>query len=139
MHLSIGELSRRAQVKVPTIRYYEQIGLIPEPVRTEGQQRRYPDSEVSRLNFIRHARELGFGVDDIRELLKLAAQPDQSCHEADSIVRRNLDAVERRLAQLAALRDELARMVHECQHGRICECRVIEVLANHNLCAIDQH
>ncbi|MBA1158868.1 MerR family transcriptional regulator [Microvirga mediterraneensis] len=139
MDLTIGELSRRTQVKVPTIRYYEQIGLLPEPVRTEGQQRRYPENEVKRLNFIRHARELGFGVEDIRELLDLAARPNQPCHEADSIARRNLEAVDRRLAQLGALRHELARMVEECQHGRICECRVIEVLADHTHCSHDHH
>ncbi|MBJ6126976.1 MerR family transcriptional regulator [Microvirga splendida] len=139
MDLTIGELSRRTQVKVPTIRYYEQIGLLPQPVRTEGQQRRYQEDEVNRLNFIRHARELGFGVEDIRELLDLAARPNQPCHQADSIARRNLEAVDRRLAQLGALRQELARMVHECQHGRICECRVIEVLADHTQCHHDQH
>ena len=139
MDLTIGELSRRTQVKVPTIRYYEQIGLLPQPVRTEGQQRRYQEDEVNRLNFIRHARELGFGVEDIRELLDLAARPNQPCHQADSIARRNLEAVDRRLAQLGALRQELARMVHECQHGRICECRVIEVLADHAQCHHDQH
>lgn len=139
MDLTIGELSRRTQVKVPTIRYYEQIGLLPQPVRTEGQQRRYREDEVNRLNFIRHARELGFGVEDIRELLDLAARPNQPCHQADSIARRNLEAVDRRLAQLGALRQELARMVHECQHGRICECRVIEVLADHAQCHHDQH
>jgi len=130
MNFTIGELSRRTQVKVPTIRYYEQIGLLAEPLRTEGQQRRYGLAEVKRLNFIRHARELGFSIEDIRDLLNLAARPNQPCHDADSIARRNLEAIERRISQLSALRRELARMVDECQHGRICECRVIEVLAD---------
>ncbi|QRM35259.1 helix-turn-helix domain-containing protein [Microvirga sp. VF16] len=139
MNLTIGELSRRTQVKIPTVRYYEQIGLLPQPARTDGQQRRYQQDEVNRLNFIRHARELGFGVEDIRELLDLSARPNQPCHQADSIARRNLEAVDRRLAQLSALRRELARMVEECQHGRICECRVIEVLADHAQCRHDEH
>ena len=69
MNLTIGELSRQAEVKIPTIRYYEQIGLMAEPVRTEGQQRRYGFNDVRRLNFIRHARELGFEVEAIRQLL----------------------------------------------------------------------
>ena len=79
MDLAIGELSRRTGVKVPTIRYYEQIGLLSQPARTEGQQRRYGRNDVDRLNFIRHARELGFEVGAIRELLSLAQQSDKSC------------------------------------------------------------
>src|SRR3954447_18184242 len=69
--LSIGELGQRTGVKVPTIRYYEQIGLLPPPPRTEGQQRRYSEGAAARLNFIRHARDLGFEVEAIRELLAI--------------------------------------------------------------------
>ena len=75
MNLAIGDLSRLAEVKVPTIRYYEQIGLLPAPVRTEGKQRRYGAPAVKRLNFIRHARELGFEIEDIRQLLALSEEP----------------------------------------------------------------
>lgn len=137
MNLAIGDLSRHAWVKVPTIRYYEQIGLLPVPARTDGKQRRYGIDEVKRLNFIRHARELGFDIDDIRELLNLTAEPQQSCHQADSIARRHLDEVNRRLAQLKLLRKELARMVGECGHGRICECRIVEIIADHSQCLHD--
>ena len=139
MAFSIGELARRADVKVPTIRYYEQIGLMPETLRTTGQQRRYGSAAVTRLAFIRHARELGFEVDDIRELLSLTAQPNRSCHEADSIASRHLQEVERRIARLDALRVELQRMVDECGHGRVCDCRVIQVLADHGQCAHHRH
>lgn len=137
MDIPIGELSRRTQVKVPTIRYYEQIGLLPEPARTEGQQRRYGSAEVMRLNFIRHARELGFEVEDIRELLALSADPERPCADADAIARRHLIAVKRRIARLKALRAELERMVEDCRHGRIGDCRVIEVLADHRQCRRD--
>jgi len=137
--LSIGELSRRTAVKVPTIRYYEQVGLMPVPPRTEGRQRRYGAAEVSRLNFIRHARELGFEVEAIRELLALSERPDQSCAEADEIARRHMVEVERRIAQLTALRAELHRMVAEGSHGRVGECRVIQVLADHDQCAHGRH
>ena len=137
--MSIGELSRRTAVKVPTIRYYEQVGLMPAPPRTEGQQRRYGQPEVSRLNFIRHARELGFEVEAIRELLAMSGNPDQSCAEADAIARRHLAEVERRIAQLTALRTELQRMVTECSHGRVGECRVIQVLGDHGECAHERH
>ena len=133
MDVSIGELSRRTGVKVPTIRYYEQVGLMPAPPRTEGKQRRYGPAAVDRLNFIRHARELGFEVDAIRELLAMSAQPDRSCAEVDQITRRHLSEVDRRIAHLTALRAELQRMVDACGHGRVCECRVIETLANHGL------
>jgi DNA-binding transcriptional MerR regulator len=137
MNLPIGELATRTGVKVPTIRYYEQIGLLPEPPRTEGGQRRYGKDELERLNFIRHARELGFEIGDIRELLTMNAVPQASCHQADSIARAHLDAVERRIASLTTLRTELARMVEECGHGRVCDCRIIEVLADHSQCATD--
>ena len=137
--LSIGEVSRRTSVKVPTIRYYEQVGLMPSPPRTEGKQRRYSAAEVSRLNFIRHARELGFEVEAIRELLALSEKPDQSCVEADRIARRHMIEVERRIAQLTALRTELQRMVDECSHGHVGECRVIQVLADHAQCEHEHH
>lgn len=135
MSFSIGELSRRTGVKVPTIRFYEQIGLISAPPRTEGNQRRYGRMEVDRLNFIRHGRELGFEVDDIRDLLAMTEEPQASCHEADSIARNHLRKVERRIASLEALRGELARMVRECGHGRVCDCKIIEAVADHALCA----
>jgi DNA-binding transcriptional MerR regulator len=134
MDVPIGELSRRTGVKVPTVRYYEQVGLMPAPPRTAGKQRRYGPAEVDRLNFIRHARELGFEVGAIRELLAMSAQPDRSCAEVDQIARRHLSEVDRRIAHLTALRAELQRMVDACGHGRVCECRVIEVLADHSRC-----
>jgi len=127
--LAIGELSRRTGVRVPTIRYYETIGLLAAPARSDGHQRRYAGADVERLAFIRHARDLGFGIADIRELLALSAEPQASCHRADGIVLKHLAGVERRLAQLATLQAELARMIDECGHGRVCECRVIEALA----------
>ena len=139
MEISIGELSRRSQVKVPTIRFYEQIGLLPEPPRTEGKQRRYDEHAVRRLNFIRHARELGFEVDTIRELLDLSTQPDRSCEDADRIARHHLEEVDRRISRLIALRGELTRMIGECGHGRVAECRVIQVLADHDLCEAERH
>ena len=139
MNLPIGDLSRRTEVKVPTIRYYEQIGLLPPPVRTEGKQRRYGASEVRRLNFIRHARELGFEIEDIRQLLALSEEPQESCHQADSIARRHLDEIDLRIGRLEALRTELQRMVGECGHGRVCECRIIEVIADHTQCEHETH
>ncbi|GLS45865.1 MerR family transcriptional regulator [Methylobacterium brachythecii] len=139
MDIAIGELSRRTGVKVPTIRYYEQVGLMPVPPRTAGSQRRYSSAEVSRLNFIRHSRELGFEVDAIRELLTMNAHPDRSCADVDRIARRHLAEVERRIERLAALRGELNRMLSDCGQGRVGECRVIAVLSDHGQCDDDGH
>jgi len=138
MSLTIGELSRQTQVKVPTIRYYEQIGLLAEPMRTEGQQRRYRSEDVRRLNFIRHARELGFEVEAIRQLLDLTEVPDRSCGEVHDITRLHLEEVKDKIARLTALRDELEAMV-ACDHRKVSECRIIEVLADHEKCRHSAH
>jgi DNA-binding transcriptional MerR regulator len=84
-------------VKVPTIRYYEQIGLFPAPPRTEGNRRTFDAADLRRLAFIRHARELGFKIDAVRALLALQDRPDQSCAAADEIARTRLADVEQRL------------------------------------------
>lgn len=129
MDYAIGEVSRQTGIKVPTIRYYENVGLLASPARTAGKQRRYGAVDVARLNFIRHARDLGFEISDIRELLSLSAEPEQSCKEVDAIARRHLADVDRRISQLTTLRTELRRMVEECRQGRVRECRVIEALS----------
>tara|TARA_R110002124_G_scaffold127318_1_gene287217 strand:- start:1301 stop:1729 length:429 start_codon:yes stop_codon:yes gene_type:complete len=135
--LMIGTLARRTGTKVQTIRYYEQIGLMPEPGRTAGGQRRYGEAELDRLAFIRHARQLGFTLETIRELLDLSDHPGKSCQEADQIARRQLRQVEQRMARLEALRTELERMVHECSGGNTADCRVLEVLRDHSECLTD--
>jgi len=137
VNIPIGELAKRTGVKVPTIRFYEQIGLLAAPPRTDGNQRRYGKAEIDRLNFVRHARELGFEVEDIRELLSMSSEPQASCHHVDSIAKNHLFEIERRIASLLALKGELNRMINECDRGRICDCRIIEALADHSLCATD--
>jgi DNA-binding transcriptional MerR regulator len=125
----IGEAAQKTGVKIPTIRYYEQIELLPAPVRTDGNRRLYQETELRRLSFIRHARELGFDLEAIRALLSLQDHPEQSCASADAIARTRLAEVRQRIARLKALEDELTRMIDECARGRIAECRVIETLA----------
>lgn len=136
---AIGALARQTGTKVQTIRYYEQIGVMPEPVRTEGGQRRYGQAHLDRLAFIRHSRELGFSLNQIRSLLDLSDRPDRTCQEADRIAKENLRAVRRRIQSLRALEEELERMVVECDGGRVCDCRVIEVLSDHGKCLHDAH
>ena len=132
--LTIGTLSRKTGTKVQTVRYYEQIGLLREPDRTVGGQRRYEEADLDRLAFIRHARQLGFPLDAIRELLDLSDHPHQSCVDADSIARRQLKLVEQRLLRLQALKTELKRMIAECSGDRTADCRVLEVLRDHSEC-----
>lgn len=137
--LSIGEMARQTGSKVQTIRYYEQIGLMPEPARTSGQQRRYGPRHVQRLSFIRHSRELGFTLDAIRALLELADHPERPCATADRIAEDRLRDVESRIARLQSLKVELERMVVQCRGGSIADCRVIEVLADHGKCVTHEH
>ena len=130
--LTIGALAKRAATKVQTIRFYEQEGLMPSPARSEGGQRRYSKAHADRLAFIRHARELGFPLDAIRQLLKLVDKPDQPCEQVDRVASDVLADVEAKIARLETLRGELRRMVRQCRHGRVSECRVIKVLADHS-------
>lgn len=127
---AIGELARRTGTTVEAIRWYERNGILPVPMRTSGGHRSYAQKHLDRLAFVRHSRELGFTLDDVRELLRLADDPDRPCAEADTIAREHLAAVRSRIARLQALEAELARMVDACGHGRIAECNVIEVLAD---------
>lgn len=129
--LSIGKLSAATGVKVPTIRYYEQVGLLPQAERSAGNQRLYDMKTQERLNFIRHARELGFPLEDVRELLSLSDRPDIACAAADVIARRQLLSVKERITRLQALQQELERMVSQCAQGTISDCKVIEVLSSH--------
>ena len=134
---SIGTLAKRTGTKVQTIRYYEQIGLMPEPGRTDGGQRRYGDVELDRLSFIRHSRQLGFSLGAIRELLDLSDSPERSCAQVDAVAQKQLREVEARIARLEALRVELRRMISECNADRVADCRILEVLRDHEECLSD--
>ena len=137
--VSIGEASRSCGVKVPTIRYYEQIGLLPAPPRTESNRRTFHAGDLRRLAFIRHARELGFEIEAIRTLLILQDDPHQPCGTADAIARARLAEVEQRIGSLNALKAELGVMIESCGHGKVADCRVIEVLADHSQCTRPNH
>lgn len=129
--LPIGTLAERTGCKVQTIRWYEQTGLLPPPIRSAGNQRRYGTAHLKRLAFIRHARELGFPLEQIRELLALSDEPDRSCEEAHAIASAHREAVRSRITRLAALERELDRMIAACDADRAADCRIIEVLADH--------
>lgn len=127
---SIGEASRAAGVKAPTIRYYEQIGLLPSARRTEGNRRAFTEEDVGRLSFIRHARELGFEVEAIKTLISLQDNPNQSCEAADKVAREHLADIKKRVGKLNALKDELERMISQCASGSVGECRVLQILSD---------
>lgn len=135
--LRIGDLARATSTKVETIRYYEQIGLLPAPSRTGGNFRAYNPEHLARLSFIRRARDLGFTLDKVRELLSLSDQKRRSCEMVDAIARQHLADVDRRIADLKALRTELDSIINRCSCGTIAECRIIEALApaSHNITA----
>jgi len=131
---SIGELASETGVKVPTIRYYEGIGLLAAPPRTEGNQRRYDATALERLRFIAHARAMGFPMEELRVLLRIAGHRDAPCEDIDALVRGRLTEVEDRIRRLTALRTELTGMLQSHQHGTVADCRVVEVLSDHDHC-----
>ena len=137
---SIGEMSKRTEVKVPTIRYYEEVGLLPAAERTEGNQRRYNEAGLERLSFIKHARELGFSIEAISALIELQNHPDQSCQAASDIAGAQLADVRQKIKKLRSLEKELKRISEGCNGtGTSAECYVLASLADHSLCGTNKH
>ncbi|MQW58664.1 MerR family transcriptional regulator [Sinorhizobium meliloti] len=135
--LTIGDLAKSTGVKVPTIRYYEQMGLLTHTERSEGNQRRYSRREQERLSFIKHARELGLTIEAIRELIDLSEHPELPCADADRIAAEQLQVVRDKIARLRKLETELERITTHCHGSQIRDCYVIQALANHELCQTD--
>ncbi|PRX37035.1 MerR family transcriptional regulator, mercuric resistance operon regulatory protein [Meinhardsimonia xiamenensis] len=125
---SIGALSRATGVKVETIRYYERIGIMPEPGRTAGGNRQYTHEHLKRLSFIRRCRALGFPVAEIRALLSMVDSRDVTCGEVHAIVTHQLAEVRRRLADLARLEADLSAMAAQCAQGDVPACPIIDTL-----------
>lgn len=127
----IGALAERTGVTAETIRYYERVGVLPQPVRGNAGYRRYGPADVERLSFVRRARDLGFSLDEVRELLSLADEPDRPCAEVDQLARAHLAQVEAKIAQLAALRAELVRVIGACRGGvAVSDCRILHALSD---------
>jgi len=136
---TIGHLSKATGCKVQTIRYYEEIGLLPIALRNAGNQRIYEESDIDRLSFILHARDLGFSIISIRDLLSLTEIPNQSCATADKIAKSQLKNIVHRIHRLTALKIEMKRMISGCRQGTVDRCNVIGVLKNHDLCLAEKH
>jgi DNA-binding transcriptional MerR regulator len=112
--LKIGALATATGTTTPTIRFYEEIGLLPAATRQTGGQRRYGIEDVKRLTFIRRCRDFGFPVEQVRELVNLIQDSSRSCTEVRDIAHAHLDAVRRKLAELRALERDIARFVERC-------------------------
>lgn len=136
---TIGALSKATGVKVTTIRYYESIGLLPEPARSGSGQRVYDASGFERLEFIRHARDLGFSMETIRDLINLQTDPSDDCSVVDQLARQHLDGVQIRIRQLQTLENELKHMIKQCRGGKIDNCSILGSLKNHENCLEDAH
>ena len=128
--ISIGDLAKGTGTKVVTVRYYEQIGLLPAPSRTAGNYRTYSNEDMRRLRFIRRCRDLGFTLDQIRDLLRLSSQKDEECADVDRITAQHLIEIEQKLSDLKRLAKELRRLNNCCQgNGIIADCRILEALS----------
>ncbi len=114
MALKIGELAAKTGASPPTIRYYEQIGLLPPAHRIEGKQRRYDDGDVKRLTFVRRCREMGFPIEQVRTLANLMQDPERSCVEARDMGASQLAAVRAKLVELRELEQTMSEFVERC-------------------------
>lgn len=130
--LSIGKLSTRAAVNIETVRYYERVGLLPSPPRTEGGHRLYAEAHVKRLTFVRRARELGFTLEEIRALLGLADERPTSCARARSLATKHLGDVRDKIADLRRMERVLTQTVALCEDGDRPECPLLEALFREN-------
>ena len=128
MALTIGEMGKATNTKIETIRYYERIGLLPKPARTSSNYRDYGQAELGRLSFIRRSRDLGFSLDQVRALLGLSDDKSCDCAGIDRIASQHLVEVDRKIADLQALRRELKAVIDSCDGGTVAECRIIEAL-----------
>ncbi|MBD9485323.1 MerR family DNA-binding protein [Pseudomonas sp. PDM14] len=131
--LTIGALSRDSGVNLETIRFYERSGLLPAPARSASGYRHYEEVDVRRLRFIRRGRELGFSLDEIRNLLDLAAHPQSPCDAADRMAREHLDAIETRIRDLLSMQAELRKLA-DCHSGHAEHCRLLEALDSRECC-----
>jgi MerR family copper efflux transcriptional regulator len=131
--MTIGALATATACSVPTIRYYEEIGLLPEATR-RGSHRVYGDGDLRRLSFIRRCRDFGFSIEQVRELLKLSASPDSDCAEARDLAAQHLDEVRRKVKELRALERHLKLFVDacnsQCAGGPADACVILEDLAS---------
>ena len=126
--VTIGGLSKQTGCNIETIRYYERIGLLPKPPRTEGGHRLYEREQIKRLVFIRRSRELGFSLDEIRTLLQLVDGKQYTCQEVKALTEEHLGDIKKKIADLKKLQKTLGEISAQCQGGQVPECPMIDAL-----------
>jgi len=130
--MKIGDIAKRSGLKIETVRFYESEGLIDPPLRSGGNYRLYDQSHLNRLSFVKRSRDLGFTLDQVRDLLRLADNPRGSCAEVDAMAVQQIAAIDRKLADLQTLREEVARWGHR-DATTIADCRLIDALSSGSL------
>jgi MerR family transcriptional regulator, copper efflux regulator len=128
---NIGEAAARSGVSAKMVRHYESLGLLPPAVRTESGYRRYGEKEVHKLRFIRRARDLGFSMVEIAELLKLWQNRRRASADVKRIALRHVADLDRRMAAMAGMRDALEHLVDCCQGDHRPDCPILDDLAGH--------
>jgi Cd(II)/Pb(II)-responsive transcriptional regulator len=140
--MKIGELAARGGCDVQTVRFYEREGLLDEPERETSGYRRYADRHLKRLQFIRHCRSLDIPLPEVRELLKFAAQPEQSCAHVDTLLDEHIQRVRQRLAALRTLQRQLLALRGRCDGDPSHSCAILEsfmTAAEAHACACHPH
>ncbi len=126
--LTRGALASKTGCNIETIRYYEQIGMLPQPPRSEGGHRLYGQNLIKRLNFVLRSRDLGFTLEEIRELLRMVDGRNYTCAQVDGLAQKHLQDIRRKIAALKRLKSTLETMTAQCSRGQIPECPIIDAL-----------
>ncbi len=127
--MTIGRIAKAASVRLGTLRYYERRGLLPRPPRTASNYRLYPAETVRRVRFIRRAQQLGFMLEEIRELLSLRARPGARCADVLRRAQAKVRDIDGKVRSLQAMRKALSRLVSACSgKGPVTECPILETL-----------
>ena len=128
--LSIGDLSRHTGVNIETIRYYERIGLLPTPPRSQGRHRLYDDAHRQRLAFIRRSRDLGFTINDTRDLLGLARGQHLTCAEVKALTEQHVAGIRAKIRDLKKLDWVLSKLAAKCKGSFVPDCPILDALAD---------
>lgn len=128
--ISVGMLAKKSGINQETVRYYEKIGLMPKPKRRESRYRYYDENDLERLNFIVRAKELGFTLKEIKELLAMRIDADTKCADMKNLAERKIADIKRRISDLQSISDHLRLLSEQCTDGEVSldECPVVKAL-----------
>ncbi|MDR1656972.1 MAG: MerR family transcriptional regulator [Deltaproteobacteria bacterium] len=131
----IGRLAELADCQVVTVRFYEKEGLLEKPTRGDNGYRLYGPADLERLKFIRHCRDHGIALSDIKELLKLRQTPGENCQPVDTIVSVLIGRLEEQLKSIERLRENLVNLKGQCRSGTIADCSILQKLSDPDNCS----